>query len=299
MSCPNATSPIDINLSNISGSCVLKCEYSFNYNSSSCVAINRGDYISLSYDNSSSQNITFNNLSYSVKEIRIYIPSLHSYSSVRTDGEFVIVHSPNNAGNQLLVCIPIKLSGVTNIGSALLGSIINTVADKAPSSGETTTVSIPNYNLNSIVPLKPFFSYSATIPYQPCTENADFVVFGLDYSMDISIDALTRLKSIISVNVYDIKTNTLFFYNEKGPGNNVSGDDIYIDCFQVGESEETEAVVTASPPSNDVVNIMMNNQIFKLILGSLFILLILYIISIIFSFAKSGGGMEGGGRIIR
>ena len=45
MSCPNSTSPIDINLSTISGKCDLKCDYSFKYYNSSCIATNRADYI--------------------------------------------------------------------------------------------------------------------------------------------------------------------------------------------------------------------------------------------------------------
>ena len=51
MSCLMATAPIDISLSNITGNCQLKCSYNFNYNNSSCIATNRGDYIKLSYDN--------------------------------------------------------------------------------------------------------------------------------------------------------------------------------------------------------------------------------------------------------
>ena len=54
MSCSTATAPIDISMSKITGKCDLKCSYSFNYNNSSCLATNRGNYISISYDKSSS-----------------------------------------------------------------------------------------------------------------------------------------------------------------------------------------------------------------------------------------------------
>ena len=85
MSCPNATAPIDISLSKITGKCDYKCSYSFNYNNSSCVATNRREYLKLSYDKSSSPPVLYNSSGYDVEEIRLYIPSLHSYSGTKTD----------------------------------------------------------------------------------------------------------------------------------------------------------------------------------------------------------------------
>ena len=96
MSCPSATAPIDISMSAITGKCDLKCSYSFNYNNSSCIATNRGDYISLSYDKSSKPPVTYNTTNYDVQEVRIYIPSLHSYSGSKSDGELIIVESQNS-----------------------------------------------------------------------------------------------------------------------------------------------------------------------------------------------------------
>ena len=59
MSCPNATAPIDINISKITGKCALKCSYSFHYSNSACIATNRGEYISISYDKSSSPPVLY------------------------------------------------------------------------------------------------------------------------------------------------------------------------------------------------------------------------------------------------
>jgi hypothetical protein len=55
MSCSDATAPIDISKGNVVGKCDLKCEFGFRYNDSACIATNRGDYISLSYETSSSR----------------------------------------------------------------------------------------------------------------------------------------------------------------------------------------------------------------------------------------------------
>ena len=103
MSCPNATAPIDISLSKITGKCDYKCSFSFQYNNSSCIATNRGDYLSLSYDKSSSPPVLYNTAGYDVQEVRIYIPSLHSYNDSKTDGELIIVHTSNTGANPLLV----------------------------------------------------------------------------------------------------------------------------------------------------------------------------------------------------
>ena len=114
MSCPNATGPIDISMSKIKGKCDLKCAYHFDYNNSSCVATNQGEYISLAYDKSSSPPVIYNALGYYVKEIRIFCPSLHSYNGEKTDGEFIIIHTSNTGEKPLLVCIPIQSNNVSN-----------------------------------------------------------------------------------------------------------------------------------------------------------------------------------------
>ena len=281
MSCPNATAPIDINLSNISGSCVLKCDYAFKYNNSSCIATNRGDYISLSYDNSSSVQVYYNTLPYNVKEIRLYTPSLHSYSGTKTDGELIIVHTSPTAPKPLLVCIPIKKSDSSSFSVSLFKTVIDTMSTNAPSDGETTNVNIQNYNLNSIVPRKPYFSYSATEPYQPCIANVDYVVFApINASIDISSESLSTLTTIIESNSYDIKSGVSFFFNEKGPGKyGVSGDDIYIDCQPVGSSDESEIVITdsmTSSGSETPIDWVKNNPIIQILLSILVFIIIIY-----------------------
>ena len=170
MSCSNATAPIDISKENVIGKCDLKCELSYHYNDSSCVATNRGDYISLAYDTSSSPPVTYNSSSYDVKEVRIYSPSLHSFNGTKADGEFIIIHNTYAGANPLLICIPIKSSNSGETSSKYLSNIIKTVATNAPTIDEQTTVTISNFNLNAFVPKKPFFSYTATEPYQPCNE---------------------------------------------------------------------------------------------------------------------------------
>ena len=292
MSCPNATAPIDITLSNISGKCDLKCDYSFKYNNSSCVATNRGDYISLSYDNATSAPVVYNTVGYQVKEARIYIPSLHSYSGTKADGEFIIVHYSNAGTKPLLVCIPIKASGANSISSELFTQVVDTVSNNAPAENESTTVNYEKYNLSLFVPRKPFFSYSATEPYQPCSTDVDYIVYDqLNSSLNITPDTLNKLKTIITLNPYDIKTGPQLFYNEKGPGKGVSDDQIYIDCQPVGQSEENETVVTSTGTSGTIdLNSILNNPIFKLIIGSLIFIILLFLLSKLLGLLKPTKG---------
>ena len=296
MSCPNATSPIDISMSKIKGNCEYQCSYSFHYNVSSCVATNRGDYISISYDKSTSPPVTYNSSAYNVDEIRLYIPSLHSYNGSKTDGEFIIVHNSNTGANPLLVCIPIKSNNTSSESALFFQTLVDTVANAAPSDGETTTVNVSKFNLSSFVPNKPFFSYSATEPYQPCSSSVEYIVFSpLQFSLDIMPDTLTKLQNIIQSNPYDVKKGPSLFYNEKGPNKGgAEGGEIYIDCQPVGSSEETIDVLNNTGNYGTMnFNDWLKNPLVKLILGSLLFIIILYVIKYGLNLLKP---MKGGGR---
>lgn len=295
MSCPNATSPIDINLSSITGLCDYKCAYNFTYNNSSCVATNRGDYLSLSYDNSSSHPVVYNASNYDVQEIRLYIPSLHSYSGTKSDGELIVIHNPITGSVPLLVCMPIKSNNNGSVVSLLFQTIVDTVANSAPADGESTTVALGNqqFNLNDFIPKKPFFSYSATEPYQTCSTNVNFIVYdSLTISLDIMPDTLTKLQSIIQNNQYDIKTGPNLFFNEKGPNTNSSGD-IYIDCQPVGESEDTIEIISDMGSTYSFKD-FLNSPYLKFILYMLLFIIVLYGLKLLLNMFnnKKGGALN-------
>ena len=303
MSCKNSTAPIDISMSNIKGKCELKCSYSFRYNSSSCTATNRGDYISISYDKSSSLPVLYNATDYDVQEIRLYTPSLHSYNGTKTDGELIIIHTSNIGAKPLLVCIPIKSNNSSSFSASFFATLVDTVASNAPSSGETTTVNIPKFNLDLLVPKKPFFSYSGTEPYQPCSENVDYIVFApLEVSLDMMPETLLKLKSIIMNNSYEVKTGSNLFYNEKGPekdGANAGGD-IYIDCQPVDSSEETTEIITDMGSSvylngekDTNMNDLLKHPLIQLFIGSLLFIAILYVIKYLLNMIKPTKGGVG------
>jgi len=306
MSCPNATAPIDISMSKIKGKCDLKCSYSFRYNNSSCVATNRGDYISIAYDKSSTPPVLYNASGFDVQEIRLYTPSLHSYNDSKTNGELVIVHSSNTGAKPLLVCVPIKSNNTSNVSALFFKTLIDTVASSAPSEGEITTVNIPKFNLDLLVPKKPFFSYSATEPYQPCSADVDYIVFTpLQSALSIMPDSLSKLQTIIKSNPYDIKSGPNVFYNENGPSIGGGGADgqIYIDCQPVGSSEDSTEIITdtGSSPYPSTVKDWLNNPVVKLILGSLLFILILFAVKYALNMLKpsKGGAVEAISEVIK
>jgi len=296
MSCPNATAPIDISKDNVAGKCDLKCEFSFHYNDSSCIATNRGDYISLAYDSSSSPPVTYNTSSYNVKEVRIYSPSLHSFNGTKSDGEFMIIHTSASGANPLFVCIPIKSSNSGDANSKYLTNIINTMASNAPAEGEKTTVNISRFNLNAFVPRKPFFSYTATEPFQPCsTTKTDYIVYPSDTAIGLAEKVLGALDKLISINSYNIKTGPGLFFNEKGPTSGVGSDQIYIDCQPVGHSENEEIVITDSGSSADKITTenIMQNKYFQMFLGCvIFIVLIAGIKFLVYSYKPVGNAIN-------
>ncbi len=267
-------------MSSISGKCDLKCDYSFKYQPSSCTVTNRGDYLSMSYDNTSNPPVLYNMNKYDVQEVRLYTPSLHSYANSKTDAELIIIHNSTSGSRPLLVCIPIKSSNSTSISAQLFSQIITTVSKSAPSNGNSTNVNTKLYNLSSLVPRKPYYSYSGLEPYQPCMTDVDLIVYDpLNANLDINTESLNTLTQVISKNVYDVKKGTSkLFFNEKGPSRFGSGsDEIYIDCQPVGASEQEVVTIEDYGSSTTQMDLktIMANPLVQLIIGSIIFIALL------------------------
>jgi hypothetical protein len=212
----------------------------------------------------------------------------------------IIIHHSNTGAYDLLVCIPIKLNNSTSASALFMQAVINTVSNNAPSEGGQTSVNIPHFNLNTLVPHKPFFSYTATLPYQPCNSKVEYVVFDTTNAyLDIMEDSLNKLYNVISPNPYDVKSGPSLFYNQKGPGSGGAlGNEIYIDCQPVGTSEETSQIVTDGSGYTTTTQDFLNNPYVKIILASLLFIVLLYgVKSLLGIFKASKGGslpMKGG-----
>ena len=289
MSCINGTTPIDINISNVLNNCDLKCNYNFKYSNVNPILQNNNEYLKLSYENTSRDTVSYNMHDYFVKEIRIYSPSLHSYNSIKTEGEMIIIHGCDLGQSDLLVCVPIKINGTNIVGSEILKKIINTASISTPTTNSTTTLNNTQFNLSSFIPTKtPFYSYSGTLPYQPCNLKVDFVVFSIvNTSINIDVESLGKLKQIIVVNEYDIKKGINLFYNSKGGNTNTNlslGDnnEIYIDCQPTDISEEEKEVVVEEYSTTPItLESILSNHYFEILIYTLIIFIVIFIFYLI------------------
>ena len=288
--CNSTTTPLNISIAQQSGKCDSKCDYSFIYQTSRCNVTNKGSYISIAYDGGNSAPVKYNSQGYNVTEIRIYMPSAHTYMGKKALSEIVIIHTPVNGGNNLIVCVPVRSdeTAVTSKGSVLIDGIIKGTAVNAPKSGETATLKlIKSFSLNIIVPSKPFFSYTGMDTFYNCAQTVDYIVF-TPAASDISLlpqSAAILQKIILPSNIVakQPSSTTPLFINENGPSIVDADEGIYIDCQPVGKSSETTDVVEPSyDPSPITSSDILNNPWFNFIGISILIFILILIASAIF-----------------
>ena len=244
----------DFNISqdNVSGECNLKCAYSFQYSNSNCVANNVGSAIGLSYDESNVPPVTYNGNKYKVSDVGISTTAYFLFNGKPAKGIIMISHAPIVGGNTFLVVIPIISGNSSMPSSNILTNIINQTANLAPKSGNKSVISVENYNLNNIVPKKPFYSFNIPGP----GGGTETIAYGLEYAITIDADTIAKLNSIIKGETFVFKAAGVgkIFYNPKGPnssGSSSGNDDIYIDCQPVNVSEETIQMSTENKLSAD------------------------------------------------
>lgn len=280
-----STKNIDISRKNVVGKCDLKCAYNFKYSQSNSTAKNNGVNITLSYDNTSLPPVLYNNDHYIVSSVVINCPSIHYFNGAQAAAEITIEHTPVKGGPNLYVCVPINSSTESSDGTVLLDEIIESVATNAPVEGESTNLNLSNFNLQNIVPNKPFFSYTDD-------KNNDYIVFGILEAIPLNSNILTRLSQIIKP--FPISTSgSLLFYNSSGPNTVESmGGGIYISCSPTGNSEEEVPVDysknTTSYNFSNILQSPMFKLMFQFIIGLLLSIIVFSIISYLYSFLTTG-----------
>jgi hypothetical protein len=275
---------INISQKNIYGKCDLKCAYNFKYKESSLNVKNNGINIALIYDNSNIPPVSYNEEKYTVSKIMIFSPSLHLFNENKVDAELIIEHIPESGGQNLFVCVPIIKSSDSTNASSLLSQVIAGVAANAPAANETTTLNISGFTLSSIIPKRPFFSYSGT--YSNST--ADFIVFGKNFAIPLKDKVVNALGSIIKPFNLPMIGDNLFF-NSKGPNSSGNiGDGIYISCQPTGSSEEQIEITNTKNSSESDMENLIDKSTLKLIIKIVvvFILFIVIFLSLGFVFSK-------------
>jgi carbonic anhydrase len=275
------TAPIDIT-NNSNGICDLKCKYSYKYKDSiSSVTIN-DYYLSLTYENSFPEPVLFNSNSYNVSEIRIYSPSLHSYSGDKADAEIIINHT--SAYGNILVCIPLITNESVNGGTQDLDNILTNVSKYAKITDETAVLQ-KSINLNNFIPQTKYYVYNGTLLFPPCNGDYTYIVFNkIDGGYkNITQKQLSILQDLIKKNTITTKPNVKFYVNNNGPGmETTNSDDIYIDCKPLIQEDKIE---NNSIKSFNLINIdtIKNSIYFKILIGFLLMCIIIKIFNILLS----------------
>jgi len=267
--------PINISQGNIEGRCDLKCAYNFTYTDDSSSAYNYGTSIFIKPQQTGEALITFNKKKYRVYGTILTSSSIHLYNNKLADAEICIIHSPENGGKELRVFIPINSSSQTTSGSDEITETINNVAASAPAQNDN--VNIGSFNLQKIVPNKPFINYS--------NQQHDCIVFIMIDAIPLSRFTLDTLKEIIQPTT-DIATGSGgLFLNASGPNSTKElGDGIYISCNPTGASEETEEVTYEKEDTSFNIDEIKNNPTFILIMQGLFASLVFILVSFIWSY---------------
>jgi carbonic anhydrase len=279
-----STQNINISATNVAGKCDLKCSYHFKYQESNSTAKNNGVMINLTYDSESVPPVIFNEQKYTVGNITIVSPSIHLFDGNYLPAEIIVEHNPVKGGNNLKVCVPFISSSESSNATQIITNIIQTVASNAPSEGETTNLNM-SFNLQDIIPRKPFFMYQDT-------NNTDWIVYGAINSIPLSSTTISTLQQIITPFPIPTPGGSLF-YNSKGPvsGTNI-GDGIYISCKPTGSSQDEVAVEYDKPASTSVdISNVINSPVFKIImlivLGCLLFIIVFYGISAFYNYLSS------------
>ena len=278
MSCANATAPIDLT-KNTDNVCNLKCSYSFTYTPTSLQITNQGNYLSFKVEQTNMPPVIYNDQQYNVQEARLYCKSLHTYAGQQADAELVIVHTDMKSVNNLLVCVPIVKSSTTTAQSAeLFDYIISEAQRTANSPGQQTVYNSPSTTLAAFVPMKPYYSYTGTLPWTPCNGTYSYIVFQKEDAITISPQAYKALLALIPSpnNIRSTTNPDGVFYNANGPVPSNVGE-IYIQCQPTGADGEILVPAradTAGVLDNALLKRIFNFTLVKLLIGVLVMLAI-------------------------
>jgi hypothetical protein len=278
---------------------VTTCKDNFDYPETNLVATNYGGLINFIFDNNTSTPVVYNQQKYSVTSMAILSPSIHYFNGnqtnpagAQTNAEIIINHTPAVTGNSLAVCIPIIQSSDSNDASNLVANIIQSVSNSANQQGQQVNIN-SNISLNTIVPKKPFYSYTSSDG-----NNTDFIVFDISDAIGLNSDSITSLQQMISPFPLPTPGNSLF-YNKNGPNNSNIGDGIYIKCNPVGASKDEVPVEYSKNSSSYDIFSGKGETAVKIILQILFVIFIFGVLVFIFMWFRKASNVAPAGKPVK
>jgi carbonic anhydrase len=297
MSC---TSPIDIKTS--TKECTTGCDYKYTYGKSSCVLMNKGSYVEITF--SSVNVITFSGEKYSLLEGRIYRPSLHTWSGVNAPAELILNHSGTN--DNLFVCIPITKKNAKGYSNEWFGKFMRFVPTNR--SAGASVAGVNNFTINNVVPQAPYFHYVGAAPW--CSKGHTggpknkMVVFELNQSATMDTKDFKNLTRIDDSNQQVYGVDGDLFFNpsgtKNGPGAGGSGPTEIVDCVPVS-IDGTEITVDTEAAAAAGAAVISYEKIpvwfwtgLGIFGGILFVVMLYYFISSFFGPTSAAAGAAAG-----
>jgi len=235
--------------------CKENCNFNFKYNSNStCKLINKGDYLEIKTDGKN--KVTYNSQGLSLDDVRLYVPSLHTFDGKHTDAELILKHSggPKN----FMVCVPIK----TNKGTGDSINFFKQFVSHIPlEKNSPTTVNVKNWSLNNVMPAPktPFYHYIGDSPYPPCNMQATMIVFDNNHASTINTADLELIKKSIKSTKKTISKKEDFVggfkesfvaYNSSGANNTETNDQSQaMECTEYYDTDPTSSGTSSDTSS--------------------------------------------------
>ena len=279
MSCPNNdTTELKSQQGN---SCKENCVFNFNYNpNSTCELINKGDYLEIKTDGKN--KVTYNSIKITLKNVRLYVPSLHTFDGEHTDAELILKH--DGGTKNYMICLPIKSSS----GSGDSVNFFSQISSHIPFEVDSpANVNVKNWSLNKIMPAPktPFYNYNGGSPYPPCNMHCKMIVFDNDHAGIINSADLDLIKKTIKPVASDkiIETMTgqegftgdvvkkgMITYNSSGV-NNTAAKPQAMECTEYDSTDIKTKTKSVKKPAADFSK-LFKSPAFIIIIVILFIL---------------------------
>lgn len=285
--------------------CSSTCNFSYQYNTSTCNVYNQGTFLYIPYDSGSGglYPARYNGVDYKVDYLLIYQPSLHRYDGALADAEILAYHSSAD-GRNLIVSIPIN---VGNGAGKQSSDIMNTIFQNLPSrrsSGGKYISDVNNFNLGNLIPKEGFFTYVGRNLLPQYSGVYNYIVYHKKDAIQVYRDSLKSLNDLSRYSAIAPKKpisenkmpTNMYYYNKRGANNAKGNGDIYIKCNPTGEDG---TVLYQQSANNGELgsmaeldlnkfglnwNTILQNDIFRTLIGTLFGLLIAVILFYMFRF---------------
>ena len=211
-------SPIDIVTGKDLKTCNLLCDIKFSYKEMNCrVKFDTHNRILLNAD--TNNYINFNNRNYTLSEISIHTPSLHTIDGERYDCEILLIHKSDNfdsgkSDDNGVIVSRLMKRVQTNYGS--INDFISQFIYQIPAEPIDffKTIETKDWGPYKLVnqEKKSFYMYNGSIPYPPCYEKFHVIVY--EEIGEICDTFLKIFKNNVDNNIrpiQDLNERTIFY----------------------------------------------------------------------------------------